>query len=300
MRTHCVRRAHLACPSTARRAAHAPGTGRTAQLAQGRGGPFPPLLCSSEKGVRPLGRAHCSSRRAPRARIADAGRAVVGVSRRHEGAWRASRAVAFRAPLDAVRAGLTAPPLRAPRSSTKSTPRLPRARYGPHAPVSRVTTRAADAPAPRSRPDGVQTFYSFEFFPPKTDDGVEALWERMDGMVAHQVRAWTRGARRGRRQPGTGHTFVALDLAASAAPARRAPGAVASRRAARVGGGRDAAAVTAWRAAVPAAQRSALSLTRAPRGLPFLRAAFAAPSALRARSRCFATSRGAPAALPLT
>jgi hypothetical protein len=44
---------------------------------------------------------------------------------------------------------------------------------------SRALTRCAGA---------VQTFYSFEFFPPKTEDGLENLWERMDGMVAHQAR----------------------------------------------------------------------------------------------------------------
>jgi len=31
-----------------------------------------------------------------------------------------------------------------------------------------------------------ETFFSFEFFPPKTDDGVENLWERMDSMVSLQ------------------------------------------------------------------------------------------------------------------
>ena len=34
----------------------------------------------------------------------------------------------------------------------------------------------------------MQTFFSFEFFPPKTDDGVESLWEKMESMVALQVR----------------------------------------------------------------------------------------------------------------
>ncbi|KAF5828731.1 methylenetetrahydrofolate reductase-domain-containing protein [Dunaliella salina] len=30
-----------------------------------------------------------------------------------------------------------------------------------------------------------QHFFSFEFFPPKTEEGVDALWERMERMVAH-------------------------------------------------------------------------------------------------------------------
>lgn len=30
-----------------------------------------------------------------------------------------------------------------------------------------------------------RTVFSFEFFPPKTDEGVENLFERMDRMVAH-------------------------------------------------------------------------------------------------------------------
>lgn len=33
----------------------------------------------------------------------------------------------------------------------------------------------------------LQKFFSFEFFPPKTDEGLENLWERMDLMVAQQV-----------------------------------------------------------------------------------------------------------------
>ena len=32
-----------------------------------------------------------------------------------------------------------------------------------------------------------QKFFSFEFFPPKTDEGLENLWERMDLMVQQQV-----------------------------------------------------------------------------------------------------------------
>ena len=41
-------------------------------------------------------------------------------------------------------------------------------------------------PAPRSPPAVAQTFFSFEFFPPKTEEGVEALWEKMETMVALQ------------------------------------------------------------------------------------------------------------------
>lgn len=31
-----------------------------------------------------------------------------------------------------------------------------------------------------------QVVFSFEFFPPKTEEGVENLYDRMDRMVAHQ------------------------------------------------------------------------------------------------------------------
>ena len=64
---------------------------------------------------------------------------------------------------------------------------------------------AAPPPRRRARTCGVltrplcQTFFSFEFFPPKSDEGLENLWERMDTMVALQARrqsppggAWTR------------------------------------------------------------------------------------------------------------
>ena len=36
------------------------------------------------------------------------------------------------------------------------------------------------------RPPPSQTFFSFEFFPPRTEEGVENLYERLDRMVAYQ------------------------------------------------------------------------------------------------------------------
>lgn len=34
--------------------------------------------------------------------------------------------------------------------------------------------------------EGGNVVFSFEFFPPKTDEGVENLYDRMDRMVVHQ------------------------------------------------------------------------------------------------------------------
>ena len=63
-----------------------------------------------------------------------------------------------------------------------------------------VTTASAGTHVRRpDSPPTCQTFFSFEFFPPKSDEGLENLWERMDTMVALQARrlsppksAWTR------------------------------------------------------------------------------------------------------------
>jgi hypothetical protein len=124
--------------------------------------------------------------------------------------------------------------------------------------VSRLCGAAAEAPA-------LQTFFSFEFFPPKTDDGVENLWERMDTMVAHQVRALP--ARRGAacaRGAGCGPQLCVLRQC-SPPPRRRAAASRAPPAGASRGGLPRAAALPLRRHACCAA---GLTLAAA----PFLRA----------------------------
>ena len=93
-------------------------------------------------------------------------------SRRHEGAWGLPRLV-----------------VHTPRSPTRR-----RAQISDKIADKVAKGEVRAAPRRRGRPAGAlltthpQTFFSFEFFPPKTEDGLESLWEKMDTMVALQAR----------------------------------------------------------------------------------------------------------------
>jgi hypothetical protein len=87
------------------------------------------------------------------------------------------------------------------------------------APRRRAHTCASDSLFPH--PLCCQTFFSFEFFPPKSDEGVENLWERMDTMVALQARRlWPTQSAWDSFLPPQATTHPLLPLAAATTHAR--------------------------------------------------------------------------------